>query len=666
MTLPEFLLRRNERRSTWLFVRSWIPARGDRYSWLRVAAFTVGSSVLAAGLVGLGFGLLTVVITVMIEATNPPPTHFLLGFFLPFAAEFGACAGLCWSLISRLCWNQRATQLAARPGDPILTAPVPKLGFFRRFGLGGLYALLVGLVTPMLLFHAIENTRGAWAWRQMRAELKAKGECFELPCVIPPPARDEENFFATPFWQKFAYRQERTADGNITNIWLHPPPFAYTTNFVLPEEPETVKRNRGIAEEPTDGRNNLVAWAAHLRFVTTNTGKIRYGGPRLTFPLPATPGDPAKDVLFALSKFDATLAEFAAAAPRPRNRYPTHYEDGFRALLPNLAAMKAGTRICQLRAVARLAAGDSAGAAVDTLLAFRLGESLREEPILISQLVRLSCDNIAMRALWQGLADHRWDDAQLAAFQKLLSQRDYAGGLVHSLEGERALGNDAAEKLLLRRGTGLAELDKLGGDSSENTGPGMMAALAYVMPSGWYRQNQVRLLHGYQLILDHVRVSVNRTNRATALDQNLRSVDLTDDYVQKMRSNPSPYNILVGMLLPAIARTPARSDRAEATAQLAVVACALERHRLAHGTFPVAVAELVPAYLPAVPADWMGGQPLHYERTDDGWFRLWSVGPNGKDDGGVFRKLNDNGRRVSDDLDWPWPLPLPSRDARLF
>ena len=116
MTLPEFLLRRNERRSTWLFVRGWIPARAERYSWLRVIAVTAVSAALAAGAVGAGFGLLTVIIEALIEATSPPSTNFLLSFFLPFAAEFGACVGLCWSLLSRVCWNQRAAQLAARPG----------------------------------------------------------------------------------------------------------------------------------------------------------------------------------------------------------------------------------------------------------------------------------------------------------------------------------------------------------------------------------------------------------------------------------------------------------------------------------------------------------------------------------------------------------------------
>ncbi|MEI6357724.1 MAG: hypothetical protein WCP53_11585, partial [Verrucomicrobiota bacterium] len=385
MTLPEYLLRKNERPITWLFLRSWIPARTERYSWLRVAAFTVKCGTLAVLLVTGWLGFLFA-----ISGGEPfgPGDRRMLGWLLPFAAEIGACIGLCWSLTSRVCWNQRAARLAASLESPEATAPWPRLGLLRRSAWGLLYRSVVGLVTPMLLFHAIENTRGAWAWRQMRAELKAKGECIDVACVIPPPARDEENFFATPFWQQFNHKKVTDAKGRTSTQWEQPTPFAYTTNFILPNEPETVKRINGIAKEPTDGRIDLAAWAAKLRSETNNTAKARSGGRQLTFPMPAVPGDPAKDVLFALSKFDTTLAEFAAAAPRPRNRYPTHYDDGFNALLPHLAALKTSVQICKLRAVARLAAGDSAGAAADTLLAFRLGESLREDPLLISQLVR--------------------------------------------------------------------------------------------------------------------------------------------------------------------------------------------------------------------------------------------------------------------------------------
>ena len=75
-----------------------------------------------------------------------------------------------------------------------------------------------------------------------------------------------------------------------------------------------------------------------------------------------------------------------------------------------------------------------------------------------------------------------------------------------------------------------------------------------------------------------------------------------------------------------------------------------------HGRFCQAthtLDALVPAALPAIPADPMSGQPFHYQRTDNGWFKLWSVGLNGRDDGGSRK------RSERDAQDWVWPVPGP-------
>lgn len=657
MSISEFLLRWNERPVLWGFVRPWIPARTVPYSWGRLVAFTGLVAALFALVLSHVFGLL---------AATMSGSLSLLPWIAGMGAEFGACVGLCLGLVSRICWNQRAARLAAAPDSPEATAPWPRRSFLRRAGFGLLYGVLVAFVTPLLLFQAIENVRGAWAWKQMRAELKAKGECYELSCIIPPPVRDEDNFLATPFWQRFLYRQERTANGGLTNIWLHPTEFPGHSDFSLPDEPDAPKHRGIFTKEPTDGRIDLAAWAAQLRNVSTNTGKSGKGVPRLTFPVPPTPGEPAADVLFGLTKFDATLAEFAGAANRPHSRYPVHYEEGFNALLPNLAAVKSGARICQLRATARLAAGDSAGAAADTLLAYRLGESLNEEPLLISQLVRFACDAYAHRALWEGLVAHRWTDVQLAAFQERLVRLDYAGTFIHALEGERALGNQFAESLVgeHNRLRALERMDKLGGDGNGDGPAPLTSVFSLLMPTGWFRQNQIGLLRGYQMILDRARPVMGSTNRAELLTTDFRNRDSADAYLQRIAVNRSPFSFIVGMLLPAIDKATDKAERAQTIAQMAIVACALERHRLAHGTYPAALGELVPAYLAVVPNDWMNGQPFHYERTNDGWFRLWSVGANGKDDKGVYRlERSSDG---ANGLDWPWPSPVPTREPRLF
>ena len=64
------------------------------------------------------------------------------------------------------------------------------------------------------------------------------------------------------------------------------------------------------------------------------------------------------------------------------------------------------------------------------------------------------------------------------------------------------------------------------------------------------------------------------------------------------------------------------------------VAIAIERFRRDHGgSTPAILAALVPAYLPAVPADPLSGQPLRYHR-DSAAYTVYSIGFDKKDDGG--------------------------------
>ena len=77
-----------------------------------------------------------------------------------------------------------------------------------------------------------------------------------------------------------------------------------------------------------------------------------------------------------------------------------------------------------------------------------------------------------------------------------------------------------------------------------------------------------------------------------------------------------------------------RLARAETARRLTVTAIALKRYHLEHGIYPATLNELVPAFLFAVPIDFMDGKPLRYKLRPDGDFLLYSVGEDGKDDGG--------------------------------
>ena len=62
---------------------------------------------------------------------------------------------------------------------------------------------------------------------------------------------------------------------------------------------------------------------------------------------------------------------------------------------------------------------------------------------------------------------------------------------------------------------------------------------------------------------------------------------------------------------------------------------AVRAHQLERGAPPADLQALVPNYVQAVPVDPFGkGAPLRYQ-TDGKTYKLWSLGPDGVDDGGT-------------------------------
>ena len=86
-------------------------------------------------------------------------------------------------------------------------------------------------------------------------------------------------------------------------------------------------------------------------------------------------------------------------------------------------------------------------------------------------------------------------------------------------------------------------------------------------------------------------------------------------------------------------------DRGDMTFDLTKLAFALAEYHARHGSYPAKLADLVPKYVAAVPKDIFSGGELHYSRQGDGYL-LYSVGPNGKDDGGRNRNDNPDGEKL--------------------
>jgi hypothetical protein len=93
---------------------------------------------------------------------------------------------------------------------------------------------------------------------------------------------------------------------------------------------------------------------------------------------------------------------------------------------------------------------------------------------------------------------------------------------------------------------------------------------------------------------------------------------------------------MVKQLAPATLRISQLDSRGRAHLDLARTALAIERYRLATGSIPGQLADLVPKYLEQIPIDPFDGQPIRYRRTEPGYL-LYSVTDDGKDNGGKER-----------------------------
>jgi hypothetical protein len=79
------------------------------------------------------------------------------------------------------------------------------------------------------------------------------------------------------------------------------------------------------------------------------------------------------------------------------------------------------------------------------------------------------------------------------------------------------------------------------------------------------------------------------------------------------------------------------------------LAGALSVYRLEHGTYPEKLDDLVPGNLPRLPVDFYSEKPFLYHQLKSGYL-LYSVGENGRDDGGSNEWMRIRKGRWLDDL----------------
>jgi hypothetical protein len=535
-------------------------------------------------------------------------------------------------------------------------------------------ALAVVMAVPLLVlaFYLWENFRGEQAWNEYKRQQETRGEPMDAAALVPPTAPDEENFAATPFLA---------------------PLFDYAPGTQQPRDPTAVERLQNFspryeaASSQVGGRRpavsnswmlagtDLRAWQKAFAVGGSYTLDFRDSARRSaagpgqasdevssrTLPLatnaPAV-AEAATEVLAGLSEAEPVLEELREASRRPYSRFNLRYDIDNPAtmLLPHYAVLKKVVQVLRLRASAELALGRTDQACQDIQFMFRLIDTTRNEPVLIGHLVRLAMMNLTLEPLAEGLARHQWSDIQLRALEEQLRRFDFLADGRRAFHSERVFAGGLID--CVRRSPNKYKILKdMGLESGGNQTLGFsgQSALLAAMPSGWYYLEKVSYCRVFQDdLLPAIDVSKHIVNPGACERAAARA--------ESQCAAPWPARVVrhqffCGVLLPALSRTLQKTALAQTGADCAALACALERYRLAHGQFPDALSTLAPEHISQVPLDVVNGQPLHYRRTPDGLYLLYSVGWDATDGGGVI-SLGKNGQGLNQTMgDWVWRLP---------
>lgn len=514
------------------------------------------------------------------------------------------------------------------------------------FGLACLATLAVLVVTVM-------NRRNVNAQGQSGSPGSPSPELAAADKLVPPPVPDDQNFAATPYFalmlDKKTMEQSRSRwpdDFSRANQWPHRVP-------PLAESVEGRKTGRFITD--------MTTWKKTFDNVFDLSGAAdqREGIPVAEFTNPATNALAALAVLEALKPYDPVLEELHAARQRPHSRFNIRYnwDNPWGILLPHLAFVKQTCQLLRLKASAELAANRPQEALDDILLMLRLVDSPRNEPMLISHLVRIACLEITFQPIWEGLAQRRWSEAQLQSLQNALSHINLVADLEFCLKAERVWGNLTIALFRDKRSPSTFQA-LMGTEGSESVDDWVRKADKTFAncPRETFeseQQNYNRLFDAYLLAgVDVARKRIQPRaieENAHQLEKALRNkATLVDDHLAFSKG-----------FMSGIGKSHLKFAGTQGYTDLAVVACALERHRLATGQFPESIAALAPRFLAMVPHDLVNGQPLHYERTGDGLFVLHSVGWNEADDRGELAFFASGRGPEKKEGDWVWRYPAP-------
>jgi hypothetical protein len=343
---------------------------------------------------------------------------------------------------------------------------------------------------------------------------------------------------------------------------------------------------------------------------------------------PSTADIASPAVADILSRHAATLELVRRAADASGCRFTRDWSrPSFNMLVGETQQLRQAGRLLALAARLEASRGDAEAAIQDIVRVHRVATHAASEPLLVSGLIGQALDTTALTTLAAVLPALGKDDLPL------LDDVAFRGFLESSVSYQRHfLGEEAF---------GLAALADLAHETAGQSTLAMYRSIHDPETPGSLFDRPLSLLYrcfmlpadiaGYRDVKRRFQRLTASTGGASAntLPELEKQAGEVERILKERRAG-----ILSALMVPAITGVLRSQARGEALHAAAKVLVAATRARLATGELPEAAADLVPGRLAALPRDpFTIDKPLLSKRTDDR-FLVYSVGPDGEDDGG--------------------------------
>ena len=352
------------------------------------------------------------------------------------------------------------------------------------------------------------------------------------------------------------------------------------------------------------------------------------------------------------------LAEIRAAAalpvqlifPDPAN-WPTNVS------LP----LRSGAHWLYCDGIEAMHAGDLRRARLDLHALVQLTEFGRNDMDLSLTMIRVEIAGLGIQFNWQALQHPDWTEADLAAMQRDWERVDLLGALEQGCIGERA---STIQIFSTTRKEGPRWFMDVKRQVIAVRSPGRTP--------GWWDEVKDRSLWLFwdsdddeqlalrlnQADLESVRLLRGGTALPVAIHKNQSEKSALREQIDDAKGLVRFRYQFSTTIFPSAIKAIQVTVRNETQRRLTVSAIALRRFHLRHRHWPVKLEELVPEFLASVPIDPMSAEPLGYRREADGGFILYSIGEDGRDNGGDPTPPNNLSKAEPwNGLDFVWPKP---------